>query len=360
MSRQLLMVGTEKGAFLIQSDKNREHWNLTGPLIKGWKVFDLQLDSRTQPTLFAAVGHFVYGPSIHISKDLGQTWQQMENGPAYSKESGFQLNNIWSVVPGRQEEPNVLYAGVDEAGLFISEDGGRHWREIESLSGHASRKEWQPGNGGLCCHTILLDPADRQRMWVGISAVGVFRTDDGGQTWQTKNSGVTQVLQTETHKDIGFCVHRMVLDKKNPNRLYQQNHMGVFRSANGGDSWEPIETGLPTTFGFPMVISPSDANTLFIIPLEKDEFRFSQGGHLSVYRSTNAGNSWQALNQGLPQSAYVSVLRQAMTVDDSGSGGIYFGTSGGQIYYSRNNGDAWRAMPFSLPRIYSLAAATLE
>ncbi len=358
MAKILLMVGTQKGAFLLSSDERREHWNVEGPLLKGWSVFDLTLDLRQTPLMYAAVGHFIYGPAVHISDDLGQSWKQVEHVPKY--ESGHKLNNVWCVVPGRESEPGVLYAGVDEAGLFVSQDSGWHWEEVSGLSGHPSREEWCPGAGGLCCHSILLDPSNDRRMWVGISAVGVFRSEDAGDSWSPSNDGLDIIIEGKTHKDVGTCVHRMILDPRNSERLFQQNHRGVFRSTNGGQRWERIENGIPNNFGFPMVMLPNDSNTLFIVPQESDEFRFAADGRLTVYRTTDGGDSWSPLRAGLPENAYVGVLRQAMAADSFESPGVYFGTTGGQIYFSRNAGEDWQAIPCALPRISSINVAVID
>ncbi|MFA6242815.1 MAG: hypothetical protein WC655_17885 [Candidatus Hydrogenedentales bacterium] len=358
MAQILLMVGTQKGAFMISSDERRTTWEVRGPLLKGWSVFDIALDQRGTPAMYAGVGHFVYGPAVHISHDLGKTWQQVEDAPKY--ESTHKLSNVWCIEPGRSNEPGVLYAGVDEAGIFVSRDSGLHWEELPGLSNHPTRDEWSPGAGGLCCHSILLDPRDINRMWVGISAVGVFRTDDAGKTWMSSNDGLEIVCAGETHKDIGTCVHHMVIDPRNPDRLFQQNHRGLFRSLNGGDTWERIENGIPNNFGFPMVMLPNDSATLYIVPQESDEFRFAADGRLTVYRTTNGGNSWHPLRNGLPFNAYVGVLRQAMAADSCDEPGVYFGTTGGQIFYSRDGGGKWEAMSCALPRINSVRVAVIE
>ena len=360
MSKTLLMIGTQKGGFLLWSDQDRKEWSMEGPLLKGWEVRDLQLDIRKEPTIFAAVGSYVYGPCIHTSKDMGKSWRQIEHGPKYNSGSNHKLNTIWCVVPGLRDDPDTLYAGVDEAGLFRSNDGGFHWQELKGLSEHKTREEWTPGAGGLCCHSVLIDPNNRERLWVGISAVGVFRTDDGGKTWDTKNNGLTIIVESEKSKEIGSCVHRLLLDPRNPDHLYQQNHRGVFRSTDGADSWERIEKGLSTNFGFPMVMHPEKSNILFIIPQESDEYRFPKNGKLTVFRTTDSGSSWHPLNDGLPENSYAGVLRQAMAVDGCRECGVYFGTSGGQLYYSRDNGERWHTFPYNFPRIMSVSATVLE
>lgn len=360
MAKTLLMVGTQKGMFFLHSDEKRESWSLEGPILKGWKIQDVQLDQRSKARMYAAVGHFVYGQTIQISDDLGKTWQQVEHGPHYAEDAGSELKDVWCVVPGRASEPDTVYAGVAEAGLFVSHDRGVNWEEMTGVSQHLSREEWIGGLGGLCCHTIIPHPDKPQRLWVAISAVGVLRSDDGGETFHVKNDGLIKVIEGKTHKDIGSCVHRMVIDPQNPDRLFQQNHRGVYRSEDGGDSWQTIESGLPGTFGFPIVVNPHHPDTLFTIPQESDEFRMAKDGVLAVYRTTDGGASWAPSRKGLPDNCYVGVLRQAMTVDSYPDCGVYFGTSGGQIYYSRNNGDSWETMPCNLPRISSLAVAIIE
>ncbi len=360
MARHGIFIGTDKGGFLLESQNGRKDWQLRGPFLKGWKVFDLMLDQRSEPTLYAAVGHDVYGPALHISRDLGGHFEQVQHGPSYDADSGFKLNNVWTVVPGPKDQPDTLYAGVDEAGLFVSRDRGLHWQELSGLSRHATRSEWVPGAGGLCCHSILIDPDNADRIWVGISAVGVFRSDDGGATWHSKNQGVMAALEMETHKDIGRCVHRLVMDPQNPRRLFQQNHRGVFRSLDGGDSWERIENGLPSSFGFPMAVHPNRPGTLYVAPLESDEYRFFPNGRPAVYRSSDAGDSWQALTNGFPETGYVSVLRHALATDAEDPCGVYFGTTGGTLYTSADEGEHWQSLPHAFPRIYCVSALRLE
>jgi photosystem II stability/assembly factor-like uncharacterized protein len=359
MNSVLLLAGTEKGLFTLKSDSERNNWSIEGPHLKGWKIFDCQLDRRTDPTLYAAVGHFIYGPCIHISRDFGKTWNQVENGPQYSKSSQFKLNSIWTIVPGSEKHPNRLYAGVDEAGLFVSDDKGFSWHELTGLSGHETRSEWMPGAGGLCCHSVLIDSENPERIWVGISSVGVFRSDDGGSTWEPKNVGIEQIIPNEHFKDIGFCVHSIATDSKDPNKLYQQNHRGVYRSSNGGDSWERIENGLPGSFGFPIGIHPHKPDTLFTVPLESDEYRMPPNGELKVYKTENNGDSWAPFSKGLPANCFASVMRQALAIDNLDPCGIYFGTTGGQVFSSNDEGSTWNQLPCQLPRINSLSVVSL-
>lgn len=360
MNQVLLMVGTQKGAFFLRSDGQRHDWKIDGPHLKGWDVSCLELDQRASPTLWAGVSHFIYGATIQRSNDLGASFTQMEARPSYDEGSGRTLNRVWAIAPGRASEPQTLYAGVDEAGLFRSSDSGESWQGLEGLNSHPSRPAWGPGAGGLCCHTILLDPTDDARMWVGISAVGTFRTDDGGDTWQVKTSGLPVIEPNPEHPGVGTCVHRMVLDPSNPEVLYQQNHQGVFRSNDAADSWQRIETGLPSQFGFPMVMHPRDSKTLFIVPQESDEYRMSIDGQLSVYRSKDGGESWEERRKGLPDSSYQGVLRGAMSVDDLDPCGVYFGTTAGQVFHSNDEGESWQALPCQLPRINSVSVAVVD
>lgn len=361
MSRVLLMVGTRKGAFFLWSDESREDWRLEGPHFKGWDVGPIQMDRRSDPAIWAGVSHFVYGAHLQVSRDLGETWKQIEHGPRYEESSGHKLNRIWCIEPGPPEEPDLLYVGVDEAGLFVSADQGEHWRGVDALNDHPTRGEWSPGLGGLCLHRILIDPLNSNRMWVAISAVGVFRSDDRGASWQACNKGAPIVAKGKEFEHIGSCVHSLVQAGNVPDLLYQQNHQGVFRSLDGADSWQRIENGLPATFGFPMELDPNDSNTLYTIPLESDEYRLPIEGRLAVFRSRDAGDSWYAMTTGLPQSGFYSgVLRHSLAVDGLGPCGIYFGTTGGQVFYSRDGGEDWQLMPFVLPRIQSVSAFLLD
>lgn len=360
MSGVCLMVSTEKGLFLIHSDPARERWTVSPPALKGWKVNYCFLDRRNGPVMYAAVGHYVYGPTIQVSRDLGRSWEQQAHGPAFGEGSTSKLKNIWTIVPGPDGEPETLYAGTDDAGLFVSRDGGARWEELRAISEHETRSEWMGGAGGLCLHGILLDKTRPGRIWVGISAVGVLRSDDGGASFSPCNEGMPIVIEGEHHKCIGSCVHALVQDPTEPGRIYQQNHQGVLRTADGGDHWERIEQGLPSVFGFPMAMDPRDPATLYIIPQEADEYRIFKDGKPLVYRSRNRGDQWEAFGAGLPENSYTGVLRHAMATDDCDAPGLYFGTSGGQIFYSLDRAEHWRAIPCSLPRISAVRAAVLH
>lgn len=345
----LLVVGTEKGAFLARSDRARERWSIEGPVFKGWKVTTAMRDARGR--YFLGVASRVYGPTIQMSDDLAK-WRQAPEGPSYPKRGKRRLNEIWRIHADR----GALFAGVDEAGLFQSDDGGETWKPLKSLNEHPTRDAWLPGAGGLCAHAILTDRVNPKRMWCGISAVGVFRTDNGGKTWRPKNRGVPVTIRDKVHKDIGYCVHALAQDPEEPATIYRQDHRGMYRTRNGGDSWEKIENGLPSRFGFPLVIDPT-TKALFAVPLESDEYRMPPEARLRVYRSLNCGDSWEPLARGLPQEhAYTGVLRGAMAVDGLDPCGVYFGTTTGTIYASRDRGDTWHALPATLPRILCVAA----
>lgn len=362
MGSVTLLVGTRKGAFFVESDEDRTDWTVRGPLLKGWEVSDVVLDGRPEdgPRLFAAVGHFVYGPTVHRSDDFGETWEQVEGTPSFPDGADRELERVWCIVPGQADEPDVLYAGVAEAGLFVSRDGGEHWAEVLGLAEHETRPDWIPGAGGLCCHSICLDPTDRDRMWVGISAVGVFRTDDGGETWQPKNRGVAVVDPDLAEGAVGTCVHGLVLDPTDPDRLFQQNHRGAFRSTDGADTWEPMGDGLPSTFGFPIALHPRDTDTLYTVPLESDEHRMAVDGQPAVYRTTDGGEAWTGHTEGLPGNSWVTVLRQALTTDDAEPVGVYAGTTGGRLFHSRDEGETWDTIDCHLPRIHSVRAVEME
>ncbi len=361
MRRVLVMVGTRKGAFFCWSDEDRRDWRIEGPLHPGWEVTTLAIDPRGEPTLWAGLTSDVYGAHIQASSDLGSTWRQIEAGPGYEEGAGRRLERIWTLVPGHASEPDVLWAGVAEAGLFVSRDRGVHWQEVKGLNDHSTRPAWGPGAGGLCLHTLLVDPSSPQRMWAAISAVGAFRSDDGGENWQLRNEGLPIAVADPDHPEVGSCVHKMVLAPDAPDTLFQQNHQGVFRSHDAGDHWERIEEGIPSTFGFPMVMHPRDSDTLFVVPLESDEYRYLLEGRLRVYRTRDGGDRWQELQAGLPTTPhYTGVLRGAMSTDSLDPCGVYFGTTAGQVFWSADEGEQWGVLPCTLPRISSVTAAVIE
>jgi hypothetical protein len=364
----MLLIGTKKGAFVLSSDDSRKEWLLRGPFHAGLEVFHLAFDLRTENTIFAAVNSPMWGPKIHISKDLGATWKMSEGQPSFSEESSQTLNNLWHIKPGRIEEPNVLYAGADPASLFKSEDAGNTWKEIEGLTQHASRDSWQPGFGGLCLHSIVLDHENSKRMWVGISAVGVFGTEDGGETWETMNKGVRADFLPEPFPDFGQCTHKLLTHPAKPNTLVQQNHCGVYRSDSGGADWEDVSEGLPSRFGFPLALHSQDPDVYYVLPedeaIGKDVGggkRFVSQAKFRVYRTRNRGERWEALTEGLPQeNAYLHVLREGMATDSLDPCGIYIGTATGEIFYSRDDGDHWDLLINYLPPINSVECSVLQ
>lgn len=343
-----LMVGTGKGGFWVASD-DRRVWTVSGPFFKGWKVTaGLRL---ADGHYMAAAASEIYGPALHVSAN-GDNWEQLPSGPAYPDGSDRRLREVWTL----RENRGMLYAGVQDAGLFASSDGGASWKGMPGLNEHASRAAWMPGAGGLCCHALLFDHRNPQRMWSGISAVGVFRTDDGGATWTPKNHGVPAAIEDEHHKGIGTCVHALAQDPDDPDRIFRQDHLGMFRSRDGAESWERNETGLDAAFGFPVVIDRT-SGFLFAAPLEGDQYRVPVGGALQVFRSTDAGDSWHSASAGLPSAdAWGTVLRGAMAVDDLDPGGVYIGTTSGTLHASTDLGESWTNLPVILPRILHVSA----
>lgn len=343
-----VLAGTAKGGFWATS-RDRRKWVVTGPFFKGWKVTaGLRLsDGR----FLVAVASDIYGPALALSEDC-ETWEQIAAGPAYPDGGENRLRQIWTL----KENRGTLYAGVQDAGLFASAAGGQSWTPVSGLNEHPTRDGWMPGAGGLCCHALVFSKDDPDRIWCGISAVGVFRTDDGGATWIPKNRGVTIVLEDKRHKEIGTCVHGLAQDPADPDRLFRQDHSGMYRSSDGGDQWEKNEDGLPSGFGFPIVID-GGGRALFAVPQESDQYRVPAGGALRVYRSTDGGTSWHAASNGLPASnAWGTVLRGAMCVDDLDPAGVYMGTTSGTLHASADLGHRWTNIPVSLPRILHVSA----
>ena len=349
----MLLIGTVKGVFLYQSDERREHWALTGPHLGGWEIFSVCGDPRADRIL-AGAGHFITGPTVQRTVDRGATWSGSEREPRFAEGAKSEVKHIWQIVPGHASQPGTWYAGVDDAALFISRDDARTWTELSGLTSHPTRPRWTPGFGGLCLHSVLVDPTNARRLWVGISSVGVFRSDDGGETWQLRNEGLHNIApEFIKDPDMGRCVHKLVLDPQRPGVLYLQYHGGVFMSANAGDTWTRISHGLPHDFGFPMAISA--AGDLFIVPLLADTNRIVPDGALKVWRSRDQGRTWRALTAGLPQKDhFVGVLRDAMTADPFSPAGVYVGTSAGELFRSADGGETWTQLPGLFPRITSL------
>lgn len=348
-----LLVGTVKGVFLYESDERRAEWKLSGPHLGGWEIFSLCGDSRNGRIL-AGTGHFTHGPTIRTSKDLGATWDGVERDPRFAEGAKAELKHIWQIVPGHASQPGTWYAGVDDAALFVSRDDGQTWQELTGLTSHPTRPRWVPGFGGLCLHSIVVDRENPRQLWVGISAVGVFRSDDGGETWKLCNTGLPNVAPDFIKDDeMGRCVHKMVADPARSGVLYMQFHGGVFKSEDAAESWTRISRGLPHDFGFPMAIS--QRGDVFVVPLLSDENRVAPNGALKVWRTRDQGKTWRALTSGLPQKeCFVGVLRDAMAADPLSPAGVYLGTTGGEIFFSRDDGDKWEKLPAQFPRITTL------
>jgi len=352
-----LLVGTRKGGFLLHSDLRRKSWRTDGPFFPGWEVNHLIRDPRSE-RLWAAINTTWWGNDLQVSDNNGKKWRKASRGLEFAKSRGLTLNRIWHVAPDRNARPDTLWCGVDPGALFRTDDGGKSWREVRSLTDHPTRSKWHPGAGGLMVHTILPDPANTRRLWVGISAAGCFRSDDDGKSWQPANKGVRADFLPKKFPEVGQCVHRMALDPHRPGVLYQQNHCGQYRSDNGGATWVDIARGLSSRFGFPIVAHPHESGTIYVVPEKDAQYRFTPEGRLGIYRSKNGGRSWQRLTRGLPQSnAWVAVMRHAACADSCDDAGIYAGTSGGAIFHSRNSGDSWALLAANLPPILSLEAA---
>ena len=348
--RLLILLGTKKGGFILDGRGDRRRWRLRGPLCEGWPLNHLTADSATG-TLYAGGRSFWYGPAVFRSDDLGETWTHSSEGLTYG-EDGPKMQTVWTITP----VGGALYAGVDPAGLFRSDDRGETWRHVEGLRNHPTRPTWQAGAGGLCLHSIVPHPTDPARMWVAISAVGTFATEDGGATWEARNRGVRADFLPDPYPETGQCVHKLVPAPGMAERLYQENHCGTYRSDDAGRSWISIEAGLPSTFGFPMVTHPHDPETVFTIPLNGDDRgRFMPEARAAVWMTTDAGATWTDLRAGLPQrDAYLGVLREAMATDALDPFGLYFGTSTGQVFASADEGRGWREIAAFLPPIHSV------
>lgn len=347
-----ILVGTKKGTFIVDGTADRQNWTLRGPFCEAWPVNHAIGDPSTG-VIYAGGGNEWFGPAVWRSTDLGQSWTHSSEGLAYA-EGETPIHSVWSLAASKGK----LYAGVQPAGLFCSSDGGVEWQHVDGLQKHPSRPEWMPGGAGLILHHILPHPEDGAQIWVGISAVGVFHSADGGTTWTPRNRGTRQDYAPEDQRypEFGQCVHSMVMAAGRPDRLYQQNHCGMYVSENGGLEWESIEAGLPSTFGFPSAAHPRDPDTLYLLPLNGDSVgRFMPDAKAAVWRTRDRGRAWQDLRNGLPQeSAYFGVLRQAMATDQLDPAGIYFGTSSGSLYASADEGESWTRIAEHLPMITSV------
>ena len=358
----LVLVGTTKGAFLLRSNAARKRWEVGGPHFPGQAIHAMLLDSRGgRRRLVAGGSSDHWGPVLHTSDDFGASWSNPERAPvSFPEDTGATLARIWQLVPGREDEPGTLYCGVEPAALFESRDGGDTWSLVRGLWDHAHRPQWQPGGGGLCLHTIIPDPVHRARMFVAISTGGVYRTDDGGATWQARNHGVRAPFLPGPHPEFGQCVHKIVQHPTFPERLFLQNHWGLYRSEDAGDSWQDIANGVPSDFGFAMTMHPHDPETVYIVPIESDTFRCTPEGRLRVYRTRDAGGSWEALARGLPQqNALETILRDGMSADPLNPAGVYFGTRSGKVFGSPDGGASWSALVEGLPPVLCVKATVV-
>jgi hypothetical protein len=333
MAHITLLAGTKKGLFWFEST-DRRRWILRGPFQHGHEINHAIYDPR-HATIYATANNPWFGSHVVWSRDGGQTWASSESGPAFAPDAGLQLERLWHLEPGPPSDLGRLYLGVAPAALFRSDDGGRSWHEMVGLTQHPTRALWQPGAGGLCLHSMLVDPRNPERLFVGISAAGVFRSEDGGESWVACNRGVRAEFLPNKYPEVGQCVHKLRMAPERPNLLYQQNHCGVYRSDTAGDEWTEITAGLPSDFGFALAVHPREPETLYVVPLQEADFRCPPGGQLRVYRSREGGRSWEALSAGLPQEyAFVGMYREGMATDSLDPAGVYVGTNTGKIFAS--------------------------
>jgi hypothetical protein len=370
MSSVRVLVGTKKGAFILSADGKRDKWQVSGPFFGGLEIYHMKGSPVDANRIYASQGNDWFGQVVHRSDDGGLTWQTVGNEFLYEGETGthqwydgtphpWEFKRVWHFEPSLTD-PDTVYAGAEDAALFRTTDGGMTWTELPGLRRHSTGNSWQPGAGGLCLHTILLDPVDPQRIFIAISAAGAFRTDDGGATWKPINRGLRSNYIPDEEAEVGHCVHRIAQHAARPNTLYMQKHWDVMRSDDAGDNWYEISGNLPTDFGFVVDVHAHDPETVYVVPIKSDSEHYPPEGKLRVYRSRVGGNEWEALTKGLPQkNSYVDVLRDAMAVDKLDSCGVYFGTTGGDVFASADGGDSWMPIVSSLPKVLSVEVQTL-
>jgi hypothetical protein len=371
MSGVRLLVGTRKGAFILTSDAARKRWDISGPHFAGWEIYHAKGSPVSPDRLYLAQNTSWFGQIIQRSEDGGKTWQAVGNKFQYDGVPGthqwydgtphpWEFARVWHLEPSLTD-PDTVYAGVQDAGLFRSSDAGQTWQELSALRTHSTGSSWQPGAGGLCLHTIILDPSKSGRIVCAISAAGAFRSDDGGQTWKPINKGLVSQGIPNPDAEVGHCVHHIARHPSRPDVLFMQKHWDVMRSDDAGDSWREVSGNLPTDFGFAIDVHAHEPETLFVVPIKSDSEHFPLDGQLRVFRSTTGGGDWEPLTKGLPQrDCYVNILRDAMSVDTLDDCGVYFGTTGGQVYGSADGGDSWTAIVHDLPAVLSIEAQTLE
>ena len=370
MSRVRVLVGTRKGAFILNSDEKRENWEVSGPFFGGWEVYHLKASPVNPDRIYASQSSGWFGQLIQRSDDGGKTWNPVGNQFTYEGGTGthlwydgtphpWEFKRVWHIEPSLTD-PDTVYAGVEDAAIYKSTDGGQNWQELPGLRTHQSSPQWMPGAGGMAVHTILLDPTNPDRIYVAISAAGAFRSDDAGKTWKPINHGLKSKYLPDPNAEVGYCVHRLALHPSRPDTLFMQLHWNVMRTDDAGENWNLISGNLPTDFGFPIDVHAHEPNTVYVVPITSDSEHFVPEGKLRVYRSRVGGTDWEALTNGLPQKdCYVNVLRDAMAVDQLDSCGIYFGTSGGQVYCSPDSGDHWKAIVRDLPPVVAVEVQTL-
>ncbi len=392
MSGVRVLVGTKKGAFILTSDGKRRNWDVAGPFFTGWEVYHMKGSPADSDRIYASQTSGWFGQIIQRSSDGGKTWETPGGGPEKdergwprgesnkfvydtSAETGapltthqwydatqhpWEFKRVWHLEPSLTD-PDTVYAGVEDAALFRSTDGAHSWHEMAGLRGHGTGPKWQPGAGGMGLHTILLDPSNPKRMYIAISAAGCFRTDDGGRTWKPINKGLRSPYLPQEDVEVGHCVHRIALHRSRPSTVFMQKHWDVMRTDNAGDEWREVSGNLPTDFGFVIDVHAHEPETIYVVPIKSDSEHFPLEGKLRVYRSRTGGNEWEPLTKGLPQSnCYVDILRDAMCVDALDDCGIYFGTTGGQVYCSPDAGDSWSAIVHDLPPVLSVEVQTLK
>ena len=356
----LLLVGTTKGAFVFRSTGARTKWTMSGPYLRGEPVYAMAFDGRAgRQRMWAGTGNPFFGSSLRSSDDLGKTWsEKAEHAIKFPAESGLALKQIWQIRPGPAHRPDVMYCGVEPSALFESQDAGKTWTANAGLLGHEHRPKWTPGGGGQCLHTIV--PLGDGRIGIAMSTGGFYRSDDGGKSWRARNVGVRAEFLPDKYPEFGQCVHKVVSHPSRPERMFLQNHWGLYRSDDWGETWHDIANGVPSDFGFAMAIHPHDPDTAYIVPLESDQFRCVPEAKLRVYRTRDAGKSWKALSRGLPQEgAFESVLRDGLDTDASDPAGVYFGTRSGKVFASRDEGATWEMVARSLPSVVCVKAAVM-
>jgi photosystem II stability/assembly factor-like uncharacterized protein len=371
MSQVRVLVGTRKGAFILTSDGKREKWDISGPHFTGWEMYHLKGSPVDPDRIYASQSSGWFGQMLQRSDDGGKTWEAVGNKFIYEGVPGthqwydgtphpWEFKRVWHLEPSLTD-PDTVYAGAEDAAIFRSTDGGKTWNELPGLRGHGTGPQWQPGAGGMCLHSIILDPSDPNRMYIAISAAGAFRTDDGGVTWKPINKGLHSLYIPNPTAEVGHCVHHIAMNPKRPGVLFMQKHWDVMRSDDAGEQWREVSGNLPTDFGFVIDIHAHEPETVYVVPIKSDSEHFVHDAKLRVYRSRTGGDEWEPLTKGLPQSnCYVNILRDAMAVDQLDSCGVYFGTTGGQVYASADAGDSWNGIVHDLPAVLSVEVQTLQ